>query len=262
MMPILRGNLGRWCRPPHRYPPSRCSCLHMPDPPKRPDPAIYSQEEQLALGVAPTWNPDDITTNQRRPWTLLQESLATVRNLSTDASAINTLVNFFTSPLGIGTQRTLLSSFTVNLAPGQAIELKFPMTQALLAGDPRIGAHVVIDHPDDARRINNRGSQTVFGVFTTDVGRTLQFQFPVLNNAGSPRQIMLAVLANDLGAFVQPAVHSFAPWEQILVTLRAQVPPTLHGSPEAELRRDVTVIGWGPGGALIDGLTFVVRIDD
>jgi hypothetical protein len=250
------------CRPPHRYPPARCSCLHTSKPPKRPDPAIYSQEEQLALGVAPTWNPDDITTNQRRPWTLLLESSVTVRNLSAEASAINTLVHFFTSPFGIGTQRTALSSVTVNLSPNQVLQLKFAMSQALLAGDPKIGAHVVIDHPDDAKRINNRGSQTVFGVFTTDVGRTLQFEFPVLNNVNAARQISLAVLANDLGAFVQPAVHNFAPFEQILVTLRAQVPPALHGSPAAEVRRDITVIGWAPGGMLVDGLSFVVRIDD
>ena len=84
-----------WCRPTHRYPPSRCTCLTPDDPPKRPDPAIYSQAEQLSLGVAPTWNPDDITTNQQRPWKLLLESTAVVRNLSTEASAINTLVHFY-----------------------------------------------------------------------------------------------------------------------------------------------------------------------
>ena len=261
-MAFLRPSHDRWCRPLHRHPPGRCSCLHPSEPPKRPDPAIYSQEEQLTLGLAPTWNPDDITTNQRRPWTLLPESQATVQNLSTEASAINTLVHFYMSPFGIGTLRTLLSSQLVNLAPGQQQLLTFPLTQALLAGDQRVGAHVVIDHPHDVRRINNRGSQTVFGVFTTDVGRNLQFQFPVVNNSASPRLITLAVLANELAAAVQPAARNFAPWEQIQATVTAQVPPGLHGVPGAEVRKDITIIGWGPGGTLIDGLTFVVRIDD
>jgi hypothetical protein len=251
-----------WCRPTHRYPPSHCACLKPDEPPKRPDPAIYSQVEQLSLGLAPTWNPDDITTNRQRPWTLLLEATAIVRNLSTEVSAVNTLVHFFTSPFGIATQRTLLSSQPVNLAPGAQTTLVFPMTQALLAGDPRIGAHVVIEHPHDSKAINNRGSQTVFGVFTTDVGRNLQFDFPVVNNSGAARQITLSLVPNSLGAVVTPAVHNFAPWEQMLAHVTAHVPGTVHGTPASPVRNDITVIGWAAGGVLIDGVTFVVRADD
>jgi hypothetical protein len=251
-----------WCRPTHRYPPSRCTCLTPDDPPKRPDPAVYSQAEQLSLGIAPTWNPDDITTNQQRPWKLLPESTAVVRNLSVEASAINTLVHFYTSPFGIGTHRTLLSSQQVSLAPGSAMTLIFPMTQALLAGDPRIGAHLLVQHPHDSKAINNRGSQTVFSVFTTDVGRNLTFEFPVVNNSGAARAITLALLPNNLSAAVTPAIHNFAPWEQILARVTAHVPAGMHGTPAAPLREDITVIGWGTGGVLIDGVTFVVRADD
>lgn len=251
-----------WCRPVRRDPPSRCGCLKLDDPPKRPDPAIYSQAEQLSLGLAPTWNPDDITTNQQRPWKLLPESTVSVRNLSPDVSAVNALVHFFTSPFGIGTKRTLLSSHPVNLAPGGAETLVFPMSVALLAGDPRIGAHVVIEHPHDLKPINNRGSQTVFSVFTTDVGRNLQFDFPVVNDSGAARQITLALLPNALGAAVSPAIHNFAPWEQIVARVTAHVPATVHGTPSTPVRNDITVIGWGAGGILIDGVTFVVRADD
>ena len=250
-----------WCRPIRRYPPG-CTCLKPDEPPKRPDPAIYSQAEQVSLGLAPTWNPDDITTNQQRPWTLLDESTVKVRNLSTSVSAVNTLVHLFTSPFGIGTQRTLLSSQVVNLAPGAEATLIYPMTAALLAGDPRIGAHVAIEHPHDSKAINNRGSQTVFSVFTTDVGRNLHFDFPVVNNAGVARQITLAMLPNALGAAVSPTVHNFAPWEQIIARVTAHVPSGVHGTPAAPVRNDITVIGWATGGVLVDGVTFVVRADD
>ena len=102
--------------------------------------------------------------------------------------------------------------------------LTFPMTQALLAGDPRIGAHVVVQHPHDSKAINNRGSQTVFSVFTTDVGRNLTFEFPVVNDSGAARTITLALLPNNLSAAITPAVHNFAPWEQILARVTAHVP--------------------------------------
>ena len=73
-MASVSRSVSNWCQPVRREPPPRCGCLKLDDPPKRPDPAIYSQAEQLSLGLAPTWNPEDITTNRQRPWTLLPES--------------------------------------------------------------------------------------------------------------------------------------------------------------------------------------------
>ena len=55
-MAIVSRASQNWCRPTRRYPPSHCTCLKPDEPPKRPDPAIYSQAEQLSLGLAPTWN--------------------------------------------------------------------------------------------------------------------------------------------------------------------------------------------------------------
>ena len=69
-------------------------------------------------------------------------------------------------------------------------------------------------------------------------------------------------MPNNLGAVVTPAVHNFAPWEQMLARVTAHVPGTVHGTPASPVRNDITVIGWAAGGVLIDGVSFVVRADD
>src|SRR3989442_793607 len=104
-----------WCRPLHREHGRRCCCLSLQVPPDRPDPASYSQEERLAQGLIPTWDSPDMKIYDWNPWRLLPESQVTVRNLSASASAMNASVHFFTSPFGLGTQRTLFSTKIVNL---------------------------------------------------------------------------------------------------------------------------------------------------
>jgi len=185
-----------------------------------------------------------------------------VRNLSASVSAANVRVHFAVSTFGIGTQRTPLGAQTTNLAPGQEVLLKYPLPQAVLNGEPRIGTHVVIEHAADANLGNNRGEQTIDGLFTSQAGRDLQLKFPVRNPLASPQQITLSVTANDVGAVVAPAVRGFAAFEQIQATLAVSVPDSLHGAAGADVRREITVMGWDQGNHLIGGLTFILRIDD
>lgn len=247
---------------PIRKPPRSKGCVRLENPPERPDPAIYSQQEELSAGREPNWNSPDITTNHWEPWRLFDEPEVRVRNLSGSVSAINTLVLFSVAPFGIGTAVVSTTGTTVNLGPGQEQLLKFPMPQSLREGDPRVATRVQIEHSTDKTLINNHGAQTIDGVMTSDVGRNLSFQFPVRNSSSISRTMNLQVLSNDVGAAVAPGAHSFGPFEQITATLTMTIPAALHPGPDEDLRREITVMALGNGGALIGGVTYIVRIDD
>jgi hypothetical protein len=92
-------------------------------PPLRPDMATYSQLQQISLGIAPTWNSPDITTNNDFPWTLLPAFLVNVRNLSDVTAAANVLVTLSTSAFGIGMAQTPMSSQKLNVGPAQTVSL-------------------------------------------------------------------------------------------------------------------------------------------
>lgn len=256
--------LARLChcgRPPVR-PRPRCRCVRVDDTPiERPDMAIYSQTEQLAIGGQPTWDNPDIVTNDWRPFRLRQEASVTVRNLSATTSAMNALVHYYTSPFGIGTRRQLRLTRAVSLGPAQQTALLFPLSQEQLTGDPRTGVHIVIEHPTDSNQINNAGAQVHDGGYTSESGRSFDVGIPVLNDSGVSRQLQLGVLATDLLATVTPSVRTFAPFEQIVATLHIEVPGFLTGSPGNEIARGVTVVGRA-GGELIGGATRLLRIDN
>jgi hypothetical protein len=232
-------------------------------PIERPDLAIYSQDEVVAGGGAPSWDSPDILTNHWAPFRLMEEARVTVRNLSPTTSAANALVHFYTSPFGIGTRRQLRLTRMVSIAKASQVQLLFPLHQEVLAGDPRTGVHIVIEHPTDEKPINNSGSQVHDGGYTSESGRSFDVDIPVLNDAGLTRQITLAVLPTDLLASVTPASRVFGPFEQVVATLHVEVPAFLVGTPAAEIHRAVTVIGRvGAAGPVLGGVTRLLRINN
>jgi hypothetical protein len=210
----------------------------------------------------PSWNSPDIITHNISPYRLFLEPSVKVRNLSSTASAVNVLVTLQTSVFGIGLPRTPLATKVINLAASQEVELLYQFSQALLNGDPRIGVHVTIEHPHDSNLLNSRASQLIFIVLTSQVGRNFQVQFPVQNQSPAARQLTLSVLPNELIASVSPSVRNFAPFEQIQATASIQIPAALHGTPAARLEKEVSIMGRGPDGRLIDGITIIVEIDN
>ena len=258
----LLGRRADSCRPDRNRPGGGSCAIRPPVPPERPDPAIYSQEQLLAGGSSASWDSPDILTNWWSPWRLMEETKVKVRNLSATAAASNVLVHLLRSGFGIGLSRTLELTRSVSLAPGETTQLLFPLPQAVLTGDPKTGVHIAIEHPTDQDAGNNRGSQVVFGALTSEDGRSFQLSFPVRNPVASAQQITLSLLANDLGASVAPAARVFGPLEQIQGQVSFAVPGFLHGSSAAPLDREVTIVGRGANGALIDGLTYIARIDD
>lgn len=250
-----RSSVISWCQPTRRRHTS--CCIALADPPKRPDPATYSQDEALALGQLPTWNSPDITTNNDIPWTLLPQVTVVVRNLSPTVSAVNTQVQVALSGYGIGLPKTPLSNKLLTLPPSQSASLDFPLPPAVLAGPSSIGFFVQIYHPNDAVEINSRGAQVVTAFNTQTSGRSVTTSLPVANPAAAAQVINLSVLPNNVSAVISPASHSFAPFEQIITKLSVSVPATMHNT-----RDTVTVVARNGAGAVIGGASLLVLVND
>lgn len=167
-----------------------------------------------------------------------------------------------TSAFGIGLQQTPLSSQKLNLAPGQQQTLWFPLTPALLGGDQSLSVFTTIEHPFDTKLINNRGAQAVKGVMASEVGRNAALMFPVQNSTPAARGMTFSVLANSLSGTITPSSHSFAPWEQINLTLNLAIPGSTHGTPGSPLQNEVTVIAMASDGSLVGGVTWIYWIDN
>ena len=244
-------------------PPSSANCVTVDPPIEKPDLAIYSQTEQLATGNVPTWDSPDIVTNDWGPFRLIDEPRVTIRNLSPTVPAINVLVHYFVSPFGIGTTRELNLTQMVNVPPASERELRFEWDQLTLAGDPRVGVHVLIEHPHDPTTINNEGSQVHDGGYTSESGRDFTVTIPVVNDSAFTREMQLSLMpTGDIVASVSPSSQVLAPFQQIAAILSIQVPAFLSGTPGSFLNRAVTVVCRLPGGDLIGGATRLIRIDD
>ena len=228
---------------------------------RKPDLAIYSQGERLASGFVPSWDSPDITTNHWGPFRLMDETRVRVRNVA-DVPAVNALVHYYVSPFGIGTTRSLLQTRQVNIAPQSEIELNFPLDDATLQGDPRVGVHVVLEHPHDPNTQNNRGSQVHDGAYTSGVGRVHSIQIPVVNSSGQTLTMQLGVLPTDILATVSPTSHTFLPHEQIMATLQIEIPGFLSGTSGVPVERHVSVIARLGDGSLVGGATRLLRIDN
>jgi hypothetical protein len=102
----------------------------------------------------------------------------------------------------------------------------------------------------------------VVDALTTAVGRSFPVSIPVLNQSTSNREIALSLLPSELSAVIGPDRRVFNPLEQFLATLEIKVPAGVHGTHDAPVRKDVTVVGRGPDGSVIDGVTVALSIND
>lgn len=237
-----------------------CGCVSVPDDDvQRPDLGIYSQDEVIAAGGTPSWDNPDIVTNSWGPFRLNDEANVKVRNVSV-VPASNVLVHYYTSPFGIGMQQTLLQTRRLDLPGGAEVTLNFPLDHMTKAGDPRIGVHIVIEHPHDGIQINNRGAQVHDGSYSSESGRTHTITVPVLNASNFPRSMTFDALPGPLGVALSASSHSFAPWEQIAVQMTVTVPSSIPGSPGSPPQHGATFVARS-GGELIGGVTKLVRVD-
>ncbi|MDB5986427.1 MAG: hypothetical protein JWR16_1480 [Nevskia sp.] len=257
-------NLSSRCRPLRSVPQRGSCCAHLgPDHPiQRPDLAIYSQVEQIAGGIQPSWDSPDILSNSWGPFRLNPEAEVQVRNLSSIASAANALVNFSTAAFGIGFPRTLVATKKITLAPSQQVMLKFPLEQAILSGDQRVGVFIDLEHPYDAKAINNHGEQVHEGAFTSESGRDFHWVVPLFNNSYASTAFVLQVIEDSLSATVSQSSITLAPFAGSHATLHIKVPGGVHGTPANPAYCSATLLAKHADGSLIGGATRLVRIDD
>lgn len=251
------------CPRPRKRPDRRRCCLTLTSPVGRPDPATYSQLQLLAHGQQPSWNSTDITTNHWGPFRLMAEAGVTIRNLSTSASAVGVKANAAVSRFGIGYPRVPIVSVAANLAPSSEQTLQIPFPQWVMTGEQRIGFHVTLEHPADKDATNNYGSQIHEGFYTSDAGRSFSATLPVRNPLAISQFIHLAILGGtpDLIVSLTPPATAFAPFEERILPVHITIAASLHGGGGVEHSRETTILGQNQDGSVIDGVTYVVRVD-
>jgi hypothetical protein len=130
-------------------------------------------------------------------------------------------------------------------------------------GEQRIGFHVTLEHAADMDVSNNYGAQTHEGFYTSESGRSIATTLPVRNPLPTAQLIQIAVLGGTpdlIVSFVSPAT-TFAPFEERILPVQIQVSPSLTGGGGVEHTREVTILGQNEDGSVIDGVTYVLRID-
>lgn len=223
-----------------------CNSLQLSTPAKTPDLAIYSQREQMLNGNSPVWDSPDINTNHWGPFRLKEEATVTVRNLSQETPAHNTIIHYSTAQFGIGTKIIPRHSKFVSIPPNTEVVVKFTLDQDVLTGDPRIGVFIDIEHPHDQNTINNFGAQVHEAGFTTESGRNFPVIVPVYNDSPNQRTIHLSLESEDLIATVTPStvLEEIPAHGHVDVSINISVPDSLEGTEDSPLpRRAVTLIG-------------------
>lgn len=244
--------------------PDRHGCSLTPSTPvDRPDPATYSQSQLLAAGQQPSWNSPDISTNHWSPFRLMAEAMVTIRNLSATASAVGVKANASVSRFGIGYPRTPIVSVAANLPPSSVRTILIPFPQSVMSGEQRIGFHVTLEHPTDMDESNNYGAQLHEGFYTSEAGRSVATTLPVRNPLPTPQFIQIAVLGGTPGLAVSlsPPATAFAPFEERILAVQLTVAAGLTGGGGVEHTREATILGRNQDGSVIDGVTYVLRID-
>ncbi|MAG97999.1 MAG: hypothetical protein QF797_14715 [Alphaproteobacteria bacterium] len=202
-------------------------CLVPEEPPKRPDPGLYSQSELLAAGSALSWDSPDITTNLSGRTTLDENVRVTVRNYSADASAVGTQVGLEYSRFGIGFARAAIGALAVDLnragSVGDERTLDFYLPSAVRDEHDNISVRVTVNHPHDRNAANNSGEQA-WSSSSATAGAAAQFGFQLHNSLGATTDFDLLVMEADWSANLSDGQVTLMPGQARNITLTVQVP--------------------------------------
>jgi hypothetical protein len=230
-----------------------------------PDPSTYDQQLLFSAGIAPSFNSPDINTVDIWPLVPIPNLTATIRNLSTEASANQTRVDISWSPWGIGLPRTVIATSFVDLArsgfPGSEQTLSWPLPPAMKAAS-LFGFFVSVIHPYDSDPRNNQGEQTLDG-FQTSAGRSKTFVVPVRNPTGAAQTITLSAGPAPVASWVTvvPATFTLGGGAQQNVMVSIDVPAAIPPSPPGtQISATVDILAT-IGGSYLGGVGFVILFD-
>ncbi len=228
--PTLPAGLGKLRFCPHLVvKENRSDCCYQPEkPPKRPDPGIYSQQERYTAGNLITWDSPDITTNLSSGQTLDDNVIVTVRNYSTDSSALGTQVMLEYSQFGIGFPKSELAIQNVNLnmqgrsGDEQSLDFFLPVSiRKKLGGN--ISVFVMVSHPHDRYTGNNIGEQS-WSASSVQKGQSERFTFQIHNSLSVVTQFDLLVLESDWNPVLDTNQTVLIPGQAQNINLTVQVP--------------------------------------
>ncbi len=241
-----------------RHTPTNCISL----PPKiikRPDPATYDQLLELAQGRQPAWDNPDMLTHEFPGFTPLEELSTTVRNLSPDASAFHTQIEFSWSTFGIGVPRSVIGAVPVDLNragfAGDVQTVKIPTSPAMKTAR-RFNLFATVRHPYDVDPTNNEGEQAFDSQRTSEVGRSMTFRFPVRNSLTVTASVSLQIAPAKWGVNVTPSSFVLNPAQ----TKDVQVSLTVPSSVAIGTREAFSVYATTPQG-LLGGVALMVNVD-
>jgi len=249
-----------------RRPPRMDCCVQVPkEIVHDPDPSTYDQRLQFSSGSAPTFNSPDVNTVDLWPLVPIPNLTATVRNLSTEASANQTRVDVSWSAWGIGQPRAAVATSFVDLARagfgGSEQTLSWPLPPEMKAAE-RFGVFVTIIHPYDSDPQNNQGEQTLDG-FQTSTGRSKTFVVPVRNPTGATQTIALSAGPAPVAPWVTvvPGTFTLGTGAQQNVMVSINVPAAIPSSPPGTVVSAIVDILATIGGAYLGGVSFAILFD-
>jgi hypothetical protein len=188
------------------------------------------------------------------------------------ASAINTAVQLGMSYIGIGRQKTPITSQNVSIGPNSQVDIFFPTPASFLTDPDKVpqqwlGAYVDLQNPHDANVTNNHAISMWLAISTDGpVGPV----FPIVNEfSTSSESISLIVIPLVAGVTVlingAPAAgplgpYVVAPGQSVFPSFQLTVPPNVDGG--TFLAPLATVVGVTASGAFVGGLTVVAAVND
>jgi hypothetical protein len=248
------------------FPPSDC-CVKVPASIVHdPDPETYTQSLVAAGGALPTFRSPDMDSVDIWPWRPLNPIPATVRNLSSQASANQTRVDFLWSPWGVGMPRTNFGTTFVDLPragfPDSQQTITMPLPADAIATGGFYGIFVQLSHPYDSNTRNDFGEHTING-FTTDSGRSHNFELPVRNPTGATQTVTFTVGPPAVAAWVTiaPSTFTLAPGAQQTVNVQVAVPTSVPVSPAGTAISYTIDIMATLGGAYLGGVSILILVD-
>jgi hypothetical protein len=216
-------------------------------------------------GGAPTFNSPDIDTVDLWPIVPIDNVGARVRNLSPDASAAQTRVDFSWSTWGIGQPRQPIATTFIDLAragfAGSEGSVSLPLPATVKAAN-RYGIFVTLSHPFDKDVTNNQGEQTIDG-FQTSQGRTKTFVVPVRNPTGAVSTVQLFAGPAAIASWVTvaPAAFTLAPGAQQDAMVSVNVPTGIPPSPPGTLISATVDVLATIAGTYLGGISIAILLD-
>ena len=224
--------------------------LELDEPPKRADPALYSQEEQLAAGNDPTWDNPHINFEIEEVGGNVD---VTIQNISPETTAANVEVTLEASEWGIGFETEDVGTQTIrSIIPGGQETLQYPRPEDT-------GAYfVTITFTNDRNLMNNYGESAPQYLYFQPSPVTAQhIQVPIKNETSTAQQYAISAYSGTDAVTISnaPDTVDLNPDEEGIIVVSFM----LSEEAEANEQYPVTIMAENNQEELVGGATVIIR---